>query len=316
MFSLPSVTARDKEYIEFAVRHQIDFIAHSFVRNARDVQDVQGILDKYKSPIRIISKIENQEGVDHINEILDHSYGIMVARGDLAIEIPYEKIPGIQKMIINKCIERRKPVIIATQMLHSMINEPRPTRAEVSDVANAIYSKTDAIMLSGETAFGKYPIEAVETMAKVAREVEKSRSDMHDAPMVVMSTEISAYLVRSAVEASLRLKAKAIIADTNTGRTIRNMAAYRGRKPIHAMCYRPETMRLLALSFGVFPELIEDSQDGKEFIGRALEKLVRKKKVKPEDSVIVLGGNFGWAHGASHLEISTVENLMKNGFKK
>lgn len=310
-FNLPSVTERDKEYIEFAAKHHLDFIAHSFVRNARDMMDVQEILDRHKSPIKIIAKIENQEGVDNIDEILDHAYGIMVARGDLAIEIPYEKIPGIQKMIINKCISRRKPVIIATQMLHSMINEPRPTRAEVSDVANAIYSKTDAIMLSGETAFGKYPVEAVETMTRIAKEVEKSRSDMHETPMVVMSTEISAYLVRSAVEASLKLKAKAIIADTNTGRTIRNMAGYRGRKPIHAMCYRAETMRLLALSFGVIPELIEDSQDGNTFMCKALEKLVRKNKLRQEDTVIVLGGNFGWDHGASHLEISTVANLMR-----
>jgi pyruvate kinase len=228
-FNLPPVSDKDKEYIEFAARHGIDFIAHSFVRRKEDVLAVQELLDKYGSTARIISKIENKEGVDNINEILEHSYGIMVARGDLAIEIPYEKIPGIQKKIINKCIAHRKPVIIATQMLHSMISEPRPTRAEVSDIANAIYSKTDAIMLSGETAYGKYPVDSVRTMAKVAKEVEKSRGDINETDPTILSTEISAYLTRSAVEASISLNVRAIIADTSSGRTIRNMAGYRGR---------------------------------------------------------------------------------------
>ncbi len=254
--------------------------------------------------------MKTSEGVTNIDEILELAYGIMVARGDLAIEMPYEKIPGMQKMIINKCIQRRKPVIIATQMLHSMITEPRPTRAEVSDIANAIYSKADAIMLSGETAYGKYPLEAVGTMSRVAREVEKSCSDMHETPIMVLSTQISAYLTKSAVEASIRLKAKAIIADTTSGRTVRNMAGYRGRKIIHAMCYNPATVRLLALSFGVYPEYIEESQDSRAFARMALDKLVRKKKLNAGDIVVILGGNFGRVHGASHLEISTVENLI------
>jgi pyruvate kinase len=310
-FNLPTISVRDRQYIEFAALHKLDFIAHSFVRNKEDVMEIQAILDEAQSPIKIISKIENQEGVTNIDEILDHSYGIMVARGDLAIEIPYEKIPGIQKMIINKCINSRKPVIIATQMLHSMISEPRPTRAEVSDIANAIYSKTDAIMLSGETASGKYPVEAVETMTKVAKEVEKSRSDIHDTPLVILSTHTSAYLTHSAVEASILLQAKALIADTSSGRTIRNIAGYRGRKIVYAMCYEPTTVRLLALSFGVYPELIEDIHDGLDFIRRALQMLTSKNKLKPEDVVVVLGGNYGRAHGASHLEISTVENLLR-----
>jgi pyruvate kinase len=310
-FSLPSVTEKDKIYIEFAAKHELDFIAHSFVRNKQDVLDVQQILDKFKSPVKIISKIENREGVSNIDEILDHSYGIMVARGDLAIEIPYEKIPGIQKKIVNKCIEARKPVIVATQMLHSMISEPRPTRAEVSDIANAIYSKTDAIMLSGETAFGQYPLEAVQTMAKIASEVEKSRGDIHDVNIKVLSTEISAFLVKSAVEASIKLNAKAIIADTNSGRTIRNMAGYRGKKIIYAMCYDEKTCRLLALSFGVYPETITESNGAKDFMLLALNKLMKTNQLKLKHKIIALGGNFGYNHGASHLEISTVENLSK-----
>jgi pyruvate kinase len=308
-FNLPSVTQKDKEYIEFAAKHKLDFIAHSFVRNKEDVLEVQKILDHFKSDIKIIAKIENQEGVKNIEEILDQVYGIMVARGDLAIEIPYEKIPGIQKMIVNKCIQHRKPVIIATQMLHSMIHEPRPTRAEVSDIANAIYSKTDAIMLSGETASGKYPLEAVETMAKVAKEVELSRNDMHDIPSVVLSTNISAYLSRSAVEASIKLDAAAIIADTSTGRTIRNMAGFRGRKPIYAMCYDKKTARALSLSFGVFPSYFEPQDSAEMFIEQALKKLLKKKELKESDIIVVLGGNFGRHHGASHIEISSVANL-------
>ncbi len=310
-YTLPSISEKDRNYIEFAADHNLDFIAHSFVRNKQDMIDVQKILDEKNSKAKIIAKIENQEGVDKIDEILDHAYGIMVARGDLAIEIPYEKIPGIQKMIINKCIERRKPVIIATQMLHSMITEPRPTRAEVSDVANAIYSKTDAIMLSGETAYGKYPEESVKTMAKIATDVEKSRGDIHDTAIVKLSTEISSYLTRSAVEASLKLNAKAIIADTFSGRTIRNMAGYRGRKIIHAMCYKEETMRLLALSFGVYPEYIPNSNNSMEFVKTSLKKLMKKKKIKKDDILVVVGGNFGRKHGASYLEISSAENLCR-----
>ena len=157
---LPAVTEKDRANINLAIDEDIDFIAHSFVRNAADVKAVQDILDARNSDIKIISKIENQEGVDNIDEIIDASYGIMIARGDLGIEVPIERIPGIQRTIIRKCIQKHKPVIVATQMLHTMINNPRPTRAEVTDIANAIYYRTDALMLSGETATGKYPVEA------------------------------------------------------------------------------------------------------------------------------------------------------------
>lgn len=309
-FSLPALSDKDREYIQFAIEQDLDFIAHSFVRNKEDVMQIQEILDAKKSRIKIIAKIENQEGVDNIDEILVHVYGIMVARGDLAIEIPYEKIPGVQKMLINKCIEARKPVIIATQMLHSMIKNPRPTRAEVTDVANAIYSKTDAIMLSGETAFGDYPIEAVKTMSTIALEVEKSRGDINKTPIVILSTKTSAYLSKSAVEASIKLDAKAIIADSTTGRTVRNMAGFRGRKPILAQCYDKRVMRELALSFGLFPSYME-SNTPKGFVKTSLLQLHENKLVNKEDIVVILGGNYGLSHGASFIEISTVENLFK-----
>jgi len=172
---LPALTEKDKRNILLAIEEDIDFIAHSFVRSAADVMEVQKILDEHNSDIKIISKIENQEGVDNIDEIIDASYGIMIARGDLGIEVPIEQIPGIQRSIINKCIKKKKPVIVATQMLHTMINNPRPTRAEVTDIANAIYSHTDALMLSGETASGKYPVEAVQTMAPISGQAENGR---------------------------------------------------------------------------------------------------------------------------------------------
>ncbi len=309
-FLLPALSEKDRAFIRFAAEQDCDFIAHSFVRNKEDVLSIQALLDERKSPIRIIAKIENQEGVDHIEEILDHVYGVMVARGDLAIEIPYERIPGIQKMLIDKCIARRKPVIIATQMLHSMIRNPRPTRAEVSDIAGAIYSKTDAIMLSGETASGQYPLEAVQTMARVAAEVEKSRSDIHDAPTVVLTNERSAFLTKTAVEAALKLNARAIIADTSSGNSIRNMAGFRGRKPIFAHCYDRQVVRQLSLSFGVFPEYIDKTNDSRDFVHRAVMSHPNSGALREEDLVVVIAGNFGDRFGASFIEISPVKLLL------
>jgi pyruvate kinase len=309
-FNLPSLNEKDRRYVRFAIEQEVDFIAHSFVRDKKDVLAIQALLDERKSPIRIIAKIENQEGVDHIDEILDHVYGVMVARGDLAIEIPYERIPGIQKMLINKCIARRKPVIIATQMLHSMIKNPRPTRAEVSDIANAIYGKTDAIMLSGETAGGQYPLEAVQTMARVAAEVEKSRSDIHETPSVVLTNERSAFLTKTAVEAALKLNARAIIADTSSGNSIRNMAGFRGRKPIFAHCYDWHVVRQLSLSFGVFAEYIGKTKDSRHFVHRALMSHLKSGTLREEDLVVVIAGNFGDRFGASFIEISPVKLLL------
>lgn len=309
-FSLPALTQKDREYIEFAIKHDLDFVAHSFVRNKEDVKEVQDILDAKNSRVKIIAKIENQEGVDNIDEIIECTYGIMVARGDLAIEIPYEKIPGTQKKIINKCIEARKPVIVATQMLHSMIHNPRPTRAEVTDIANAIYSKTDAIMLSGETAYGDYPVEAVKTMSTIAKEVEKSRGDFHKTAIAVLSSKTSAYMAKSAVEASIKLDAAVIIADTSSGRTLRNLAGFRGRKPVYCQCYDKRVMRELALSFGIFSNYLE-AYKSKEFIKVSLDQLSENDEINDSSRVVVIGGNFGISHGASFIEISTVDNLKE-----
>ncbi|MCK5785704.1 MAG: pyruvate kinase [Candidatus Sabulitectum sp.] len=307
---LPSLSERDLKYIDFSIDNRLDFIAHSFVRSGADVEAVQEILLQRGSSIKVIAKIENHNGVENIDEILDVAYGVMVARGDLAIEIPFERVPGIQKMLINKCIERRKPVIIATQMLHSMIENPRPTRAEVNDVASAIYDQADAIMLSGETAIGAYPLEAVQTMTAIAGEVETDKEDINDIPIVVINNEISAFLIKSAVEGAVELNAHAVIADTTSGRTVRSLSAYRGKCPILAQCYNSETVRHLALSYGVSARFMEPEQITHEFVGKALSLLLSENALDIEDQVVVVGGNFGRSKGVSFVEIGSVENLL------
>jgi pyruvate kinase len=307
---LPSLSEKDKTFVEFAAEQDIDFIAHSFVRNKEDVLAIQEILDSKKSTIKIIAKIENQEGVDNIDEILDHVYGIMVARGDLAIEIPAEKIPIIQKRLVRKCIERRKPVIIATQMLQSMINSPRPTRAEVSDVANACLDRTDAVMLSGETAYGKYPLESVQMMAKIALEIESSLTSFTDSPYEAENS-VTSYLAKAAVKAGLRLKTKALIADTISGKTILSLVAYRGENPIFAQCYSTRVMRELALSYGVHASYMPSEMSSHEFLHTALTRLLNEKHFDEESLITVLAGNFGSAYGASYVEISTAKNLLQ-----
>jgi pyruvate kinase len=301
---LPALSEKDKKFIEFAADHHLDFIAHSFVRNKEDVQAVQAILDRKKSPIKIIAKIENSQGVENIDEILDHAYGIMIARGDLAVEIPTEKIPLIQKKIVTKCIERRRPVIVATQMLHSMIESPRPTRAEVSDVANACLDRADALMLSGETASGKYPEVAVRTMAKIAREVENSLSSFINTPYTSEKV-VTAYLAKAAVKAALRLNTKAIVADSLTGYTILALAAYRGDNPIFAQVYDKRVMRQLSLSFGVSADYIPMNAGSMESLKLSICRLLEEKKLADDSLIIVLAGSFGPAHGASFIEIAS-----------
>jgi pyruvate kinase len=308
--NLPALSEKDKAFIEFAIDQDIEFIAHSFVRNKNDVLAIQSMLDEKGSAIKIIAKIENQGGVDHIDEILDHAYGAMIARGDLAIEIPAERIPIIQKNLVQKCIERRKPVIIATQMLQSMIYSPRPTRAEVSDVANACLDHTDAIMLSGETAQGKYPLESVKMMAKIADEVERTRGTFTDTRYEA-EQNVTGYLAKAAVKASLRLPVKALVADTISGKTILSLVAYRGESPIYAQCYRRRVMRELALSFGVHTDYMPTELTSTEFLTTALNRLIEEKHIDADDLITVLAGHFGSANGASFVEISTARNMLE-----
>lgn len=289
---LPALTEKDKRNINLAIEEDIDFIAHSFVRSADDVHAVQKILDERHSDIKIISKIENQEGVDNIDEIINASYGIMVARGDLGIEVPVEKIPGIQRMIIRKCVERHKPVIVATQMLHTMITNPRPTRAEVTDIANAIYSNTDALMLSGETASGKYPLEAVKTMAAVAEQAENDRNSfdaMYNVPLNEHCSQRE-FLSHSAIESTRLLGIEGIITASKSGYTARCLATYRGPKPILAICYNDKLQRWLNLSYGVIAVRQKEKASAGEIFNAALRMLRQKGYVTNEDKVAYLSG--------------------------
>jgi pyruvate kinase len=302
---LPSLTEKDKDFILFAIEHNIEFIAHSFVRNAQDVLDIQKILDEHNSPIKIIAKIENQEGVDKIDEILDHAYGVMIARGDLGIEVPAERIPIVSRMLIKKCTEKRRPVIMATQMLHTMIEHPRPTRAEVSDIANAVYNRCDAIMLSGETANGNYGVEAVQIMTKVALEVEASKDKRNDIVPPV-NFDRSAFLAETAILAGKELNAQAIVTDTLSGHNARYISSYRGEMPVYAKCYRPRVMRELSLSYGVYPTLIEPKKNRDKTIRTALKSLLDDGSLSVNDKIVYVGSSYGIRGMASFLEVVTV----------
>ena len=267
-----------------------------------------------ESNINIIAKIENKEGVDNIEEILDYSYGVMVARGDLAVEISPEKSPIVQKEIVHKAIRKGKPVIIATQMLHSMIENPRPTRAEVNDIANAIYDRTDAIMLSGETAYGKYPIESVAMMTRIAKEIESNLLSFKDLeiikPFYIWKNPISNEITKSAIKSANNLEISAIIADTSSGKTILSLAAFRGINTIYAQCYNRKTMRKLALSYGVHVDYIKSSSSHSDFIKNALQNLTHKKTFEKDKLVLIVAGNFGRATGVSYMEIAKVKDLL------
>ena len=304
--SLPSLTEKDRIFVKWAIENEIDFIAHSFVRTKEDVLDIQEILDSHDSHIKIISKIENQQGIDNLDEILMHCYGVMIARGDLGVEIAAEKIPLLQKSIVEKCRQYRKPVIIATQMLHSMIENPRPTRAEVTDIANAIFQRTDAIMLSGETANGKYPVEAVSTMRKIASEVERSMGVSLDIDIDPSLKPIAATLARNIVEATMILPVKAIIFDTWSGRTGRYLAEYRPHVPLYAMCYRDFTMRELSLTYGVEAYRCDLCNTKEEMVKSALEILIADGRIASGDLVGFIGGTYDDEFGASYMEFTYV----------
>ena len=301
--NLPSLTEKDRNNILYAIEKDIDFIAHSFVRNRQDVLDIREILDAHNSDIKIIAKIENQEGVDNIDEILEVADGVMVARGDLGIEVPQERIPGIQRVLIRKCILAKKPVI----------NNPRPTRAEVTDIANAIYYRTDALMLSGETAYGKYPVEAVKTMTKIAAQAEKDKLEENDIriPLDENSNDVTAFLAKQAVKATSKLKIRAIITDSYSGRTARNLAAFRGKYPVLAICYKEKTMRHLALSYGVEAIYMPELANGQQYYFAALRRLLKEGRLQPSDMVGYLSSGKAGTK-TSFLEINVVEDALKH----
>ena len=304
--NLPAVTEKDRMFIEWAIDADIDFIAHSFVRSARDLQEIQKILDARGSHLKIIAKIENQQGIDNLDDILTYCYGIMVARGDLGVEIPAESIPLIQRDIVRACRERKKPVIVATQMLQSMIDNPRPTRAEVTDVANAIFQSADAIMLSGESAFGKYPVEAVKTMTKIALQTEKTIDVNLELNLRKVVKPVAVVLARSLVAATHELPVKAIVFDTYTGRVGRYLSTFRPKVPVYAMCYNNYTMRELALVFGIEAYPFSKVGDKEEFSAKSIEILTRDGKIAQGDLVGFIGGVFGAQIGATYMEMKRV----------
>ncbi len=304
--SLPALTEKDRMFVRWAIDADIDFIAHSFVRSKNDLLEIQEILDGAGSHLKIISKIENQQGIDNLDDILTYCYGVMIARGDLGVEIPAEKIPMIQKHIVQKCRARKKPVIVATQMLHNMIENPRPTRAEVTDVANAIFQSTDAIMLSGETASGHYPVEAVKTMSTIALEAEETIDISLDLNLEKVTKPIAAVLARSLVAATQEIPVKAIIFDTWTGRTGRYLAEFRPKVPIYAMCYNGFTMRELALTYDIYCYKFEITGTKEGFVQNSLKILIEDEKLEKGDLVGFIGGSFNDEVGATYMEFKYV----------
>ncbi|MDN5347901.1 MAG: pyruvate kinase [Clostridia bacterium] len=289
---LPALTDKDVADIEFGLENGIDFIAASFVRSAEDVLEIRHLLEKHRARVAVIAKIENRAGVENIDAILEVADGIMVARGDLGVEIPVEEVPLVQKIIIEKCNRLGKPVITATQMLESMIYNPRPTRAEASDVANAIFDGTDAIMLSAETAIGRYPVEAVATMACIARRAEEALR--HEELLLKKGLPVERTTPEAISHAScaiaLELGAAAIITPTTSGSTPRRVAKYRPRAPILAACPDERVLRQLCLVWGVEPLKVRPTSGTDEMVNTAVEAALLSGKVKEGDLVVITAG--------------------------
>ncbi|AYE34113.1 pyruvate kinase [Clostridium septicum] len=307
---LPALTEKDIADLKFGCEIGVNLVAASFIRKASDVETIRKILaENGGEHIQILSKIENQEGVDNIDSIIEASDGIMVARGDLGVEIPMEKLPAVQKMIIEKCNIAGKPVVTATQMLDSMIRNPRPTRAEVSDVANAIYDGTDAIMLSGESANGDWPVEAVETMAKIAAEAEKQLSykvAVSNAKSHIPA--IGGVISRAAANAASELKASAIISSTQSGATAKRLSQCRPDCPIVAVTPDEKVAKKLAICFGVNPIVGEKMQSTDHMMERSVEIAKENGYVAAGDTVVVAAGVPVHTVGSTNLlKISIVE---------
>jgi len=291
--SLPGITEKDANDIKFGIEQGIDFIAASFVRKASDVLEIRQLLEQHNAThIQIISKIENQQGVDNLDEILEVSDGLMVARGDLGVEIPAEDVPLVQKRMIEKCNRVGKPVITATQMLDSMQRNPRPTRAEASDVANAIFDGTDAIMLSGETAAGKYPVESVLTMSRIAEKAESALEyrEIFLKQSNAQQTTVTEAISQAVANSALELNAKAIITSTETGYTARMVSKYRPKAPIIAVTTEDQTLRRLALNWGVTPVKGDIASTTDEMFDKAMKGGLDSGLVKEGDLVVITAG--------------------------
>ncbi|MDU1373660.1 MAG: pyruvate kinase [Staphylococcus epidermidis] len=290
--NLPGITDKDADDIRFGIKENVDFIAASFVRRPSDVLDIRQILEEEKAEITIFPKIENQEGIDNIEEILEVSDGLMVARGDMGVEIPPESVPMVQKDLIRKCNKLGKPVITATQMLDSMQRNPRATRAEASDVANAIYDGTDAVMLSGETAAGQYPEEAVKTMRNIAVSAEAAQDYkklLSDRTKLVETSLVNAIGV-SVAHTALNLNVKAIVAATESGSTARTISKYRPHSDIIAVTPSEKTARQCAIVWGVNPVVKEGRKTTEALLNNAVATAVETGRVSNGDLIIITAG--------------------------
>lgn len=312
--NLPALTQRDMEDIKFGIEQGVDYIAASFIRKAEDVIAIRRILEEENADnIMIISKIENRQGVENIDEIIEITDGIMVARGDLGVEIPAEEVPLVQKMLIKKCNDAGKPVITATQMLDSMMRNPRPTRAEVSDVATAIFEGSDAIMLSGETASGSYPAEAVQTMARIAKMIENSLDyeDILKAKNIGFTNSITDSISYATCRTCLDLKASAIISATSSGYTAAAVSKYRPVAPIIAATESEQVMRKLSLYWGVYPVRISKMNSTDEIIDKSVEKAVELGYIQNGDlTVITAGVPVGISGSTNLLKVHIVSELL------
>lgn len=290
--NLPAITERDEEDIRFGLEEGIDFIAASFVRSREAIERIRAICDSAGKNIFIIAKIENEEGIENIDEIIDAADGIMIARGDLGVEIPAEEVPYLQKKIIEKCNFKMKPVITATQMLDSMMRNPRPTRAEAADVANAIYDGTDAVMLSGESAAGKFPVESVNMMAKIAEETEQHLQGplLEQQRDIKSRVTISSTIAHMSVQAAEELDASCIIAATMTGTTARYLSKFRPPCVIAGVTPNDWVLRRMQLYWGVYPVKIREITTTDDLILSAVEKTGRKSFVGDGDVCIMTAG--------------------------
>ena len=291
---LPGVTQKDREDILFGIEQGVDYIAASFVRNSDCIMDIREILeDNHGRDIGIIAKIENAEGVENIDEILDAADGIMVARGDLGVEIPADQVPHIQKKIIHKCNRKCKPVVTATQMLDSMIRNPRPTRAEAGDVANAIYDGSDAIMLSGETAMGKYPVEAVRMMAKIAETTEAhlDYSNLQKLNKKQRKKDISMAVGFASVSTAEILKASCLVVPTMTGYTARMISSLRSKTPIYAISPSEQAVRRMQLYWGVYAMPGETEDSTRHMITNSMKIILRRKLIKKGELAVFTAGD-------------------------
>ncbi len=311
--NLPALTDKDIEDIKFGIKCDFDFIAASFVRNAQAIYQIKDILKEAGANMMVIAKIENQEGIDNIDSIIEAADGIMVARGDMGVEIPTQEVPFIQKTIIKKCNIACKTVIIATQMLDSMIRNPRPTRAEVTDVANAVYDGTDVVMLSGETAMGKYPLEALQTMVKIVKETEKHldhKSYRNRRTNAIARSNISNQVSYCAVSTADELHAKAIIAPSISGFTTKMLSKWRPGVLVYGLSPSRSTLRQMQIYWGVVPIESKRANTTDELVTNSIAKLKAQNHIKSGDTVIITAGiisNKAERKPAAHTNTMQVE---------